>query len=153
MCWKPPFKILGSSDSVFSQKRLIFIFLRVIISPEKNPRKPMSILREEIRDFKLLKHIKLLVTDSTDIHATYTCKPAPEMPAGAWKRTRSKMDEKWEMRQKRTRHPFLKNGVFRIIFDVVSLPIFDSIFQKNERKNEIKNEWKKVTVNDTIVQN
>jgi len=46
------------------------------------------------------------------------------------------MDEKWEMHQKRTRHPFLKNGVFRIIFDVVSLPIFDSIFQKNEIKNE-----------------
>ena len=61
---KPPFKILGSSDSVVAQKSLIFIFVRVIISPEKNPRKPVSILRAEIGDFKLLKHIKLLVTDS-----------------------------------------------------------------------------------------
>jgi len=42
---KPPFKILGSSDSVVAQKRLIFIFVRVIISPEKNPRKPVSIER------------------------------------------------------------------------------------------------------------
>ena len=39
--------------------------MRVIISLEKNPRKPVSILREEIKDFKLLKHIKLPVTDST----------------------------------------------------------------------------------------
>jgi hypothetical protein len=60
---KPLFKILGSSESVVAQKRLIFIFVRFIISPEKNPRKSVSILREEIRDFKLLKHIKLLVTD------------------------------------------------------------------------------------------
>ena len=36
-----------------------------IWSAEKNPRKPVSIFRAEIRDFKLLKHIKLLVTDST----------------------------------------------------------------------------------------
>ena len=64
MRWKPPFKILGSSDSVVAQKKLIFIFFRIIISLEKNPRKPVSISREEIRDFKLLKHIKLLVTDS-----------------------------------------------------------------------------------------
>jgi hypothetical protein len=40
---------------------LIFIFVRVIISPETNPRKLVPILREEIRDFKLL------VTDSTPI--------------------------------------------------------------------------------------
>ena len=64
MRWEPPFKILGSSDSVVAQKKLIFIFVRIIISLEKNPRKPVSISREEIRDFKLLKHIKLLVTDS-----------------------------------------------------------------------------------------
>ena len=55
---KLPFKILGLSDLVVAQKSLIFIFVRVIISPEKNPRKPVSILRAEIRDFKLL------VTDS-----------------------------------------------------------------------------------------
>ena len=61
---KPPFKILGLSDWVVAQKSLIFIFVRVIISPEKNPRKPVSILRVETRDFKLLKHIRLLVTDS-----------------------------------------------------------------------------------------
>ena len=61
---KPPFKILSSSDSIFAQKKLIFILVRVIISPEKNPRKPVSILREEIKDSKLLKHIKLLDTDS-----------------------------------------------------------------------------------------
>ena len=61
---KPPFKILGLSDSVIAQKSLIFIFVRVIISPEKNPRKPVLIIRAEIGDFKLLKHIKLLVTDS-----------------------------------------------------------------------------------------
>ena len=61
---KPPFKILCSSDSVVAQKKFIFIFVRIIISLEKNPRKPVSILREEIGDFKLLKHIKLLVTDS-----------------------------------------------------------------------------------------
>ena len=30
--------------------------------------------------------------------------------------------------------------VFQIIFDIISLPIFDSIFQRNEMKNEIKNE-------------
>jgi len=64
MCRKPPFKILGLSDSVVAQKRLIFIFVRVIISSEKNSRKPVSMLREETGDFKLLKHIKLLVTDS-----------------------------------------------------------------------------------------
>ena len=64
MCQKPPFPILGLSDLVVAQKSLIFIFVRVIISPEKNPRKPVSILRAEIRDFKLLKHIKVLVTDS-----------------------------------------------------------------------------------------
>ena len=58
LCRKPPFKILGSSDSVVAQKSLIFIFVRVIISPEKNSRKPVSILRVEIGDFKLL------VTDS-----------------------------------------------------------------------------------------
>ena len=39
------------------------MFVRVIISPEKNLRKPVSILREEIKDFKLVKHIKPLVTD------------------------------------------------------------------------------------------
>ena len=58
------FKILCSSDSVVAQKKFIFIFVRIIISLEKNSRKPVSILREEIGDFKLLKHIKLLVTDS-----------------------------------------------------------------------------------------
>ena len=59
------YQILCSSDSVVAQKKFIFIFVRIIISLEKNPRKPASILREEIRDFKLLKHIKLLVTDSS----------------------------------------------------------------------------------------
>jgi hypothetical protein len=62
---KPPFKILGLSDLIFGQKMLIFLFLDVIISPEKNPRKPVSILREKIEDFKLIKHIKLPDTDST----------------------------------------------------------------------------------------
>jgi hypothetical protein len=61
----PPFKILGSSDSVFAQKKLIFLLVKVIIIPEKNPRKPVSILREKIKAFKLLKHIKLLVSDSS----------------------------------------------------------------------------------------
>ena len=65
MCQKLPFKILYSSDSVVAQKKFIFIFVRIIISLEKNPRKPVSKLREEIGDFKLLKHIKLLVTYST----------------------------------------------------------------------------------------
>ena len=54
---KPPFKILCSSDSVVARKKFIFIFVRIIISLEKNPRKPVSILGEEIGDFKLLKHI------------------------------------------------------------------------------------------------
>jgi hypothetical protein len=62
---KPPFKILGSSDAIFAQKKLIFILVRLIISLEKNPGKPVSILREGVKDFKLLNHIKLLVTDST----------------------------------------------------------------------------------------
>jgi hypothetical protein len=62
---KPPFKILGSSNTIVPQKKLIFILVRVIISPEKNPRKPVSILREGVKDFKLLNHIKLLVTDSS----------------------------------------------------------------------------------------
>jgi hypothetical protein len=39
--------------------------VNVIISLENNPRKPVSILRKKIEDFKLLNHIKLLVTDST----------------------------------------------------------------------------------------
>jgi hypothetical protein len=56
---KPPFKILGSSDSTITQKKLIFLLVKAIISPEKNPRKPVLILREKIEDFKLLKHIKL----------------------------------------------------------------------------------------------
>jgi hypothetical protein len=60
---KPPFKILGSSNTIVAQKKLIFILVRVIISPVKNPRKPVSILREGVKDFKLLNHIKLLVTD------------------------------------------------------------------------------------------
>ena len=64
MCGKPPFKILGLSDLIVVQKMLIFILVRVILSLEKNPRKPVLIFREKIRDFKLLKHIKLLVTDS-----------------------------------------------------------------------------------------
>jgi hypothetical protein len=59
-----------------------------------------------------------------------------------------KMDEKWKMHQKRTRQPFLKNGVFQIIFHVISLLVIDSIFQKNEQRNEIKNESKMVTVNN-----
>jgi len=59
---KPPFKILGSSNTIVAQKKLIFILVRVIISPEKNRRKPVSILREGVKDFKLLNHIKLLVT-------------------------------------------------------------------------------------------
>jgi hypothetical protein len=67
MCRKPPFKILGSSNTIVAQKKLIFILVRVIISPEKNPRKPMSILREGVKDFKLLNHIKLLVTDSSTL--------------------------------------------------------------------------------------
>ena len=46
-------------------KKFIFLFFRIIISLEKIPRKPVWILREEIGDFNLLKHIKLLVTDST----------------------------------------------------------------------------------------
>ena len=74
---KPPFKILGSSDWVVAQKSLIFIFVRVIISPETSPRKPVSILRVEARDFKLLKHIKLLVTDNTwGVKLDFIAKPA-----------------------------------------------------------------------------
>jgi hypothetical protein len=60
----PPFEILGSSDSVVAQKKLIFLLVKVIISPEKNTRKPVSILREKVKHLKLLKHIKLPVTDS-----------------------------------------------------------------------------------------
>jgi hypothetical protein len=59
---KPPFKILGSSDSIVNQKKLIFLLVKAIISPEKNPRKLVSILREKIEDFKLSKHIQLPVT-------------------------------------------------------------------------------------------
>jgi hypothetical protein len=55
------------------------------------------------------------------------------------------------MHQKWTHHPFLENGVFQIIFHIVSLPIFDSTFQKNENKNKNKNESKIVTVDNTII--
>jgi hypothetical protein len=41
------------------------LIARVVISPGKNPRKPVSILREGVKDYKLLNHIKLLITDST----------------------------------------------------------------------------------------
>ena len=51
---KPSFKILGSSDSIVAHKKLIFLLVKVIISPEKNSRKTVSILREKIEDFKLL---------------------------------------------------------------------------------------------------
>jgi len=54
----PPFKIQSSPNSVGVQKKLIILFLRVINISEKNPRKPVPILREEIRDFKLLRHVK-----------------------------------------------------------------------------------------------
>ena len=54
------------------------------------------------------------------------------------------------MHQKQTRQLFLKNGVFRVVFHVVSLLVFDSIFQKNKIRNEMENESKTVTVNDTI---
>ena len=47
-------------------------------------------------------------------------------------------------------NPFLKNGVFHIFVHLISLRIFDSIFQKNRMRNEIKNKLKMVTVNDTI---
>jgi len=60
----PPFKIQSSPNSVGVQKKLIILFLRVINISEKNPRKPVPILREEIRDFKLLRHVKLPDTDS-----------------------------------------------------------------------------------------
>jgi hypothetical protein len=36
---KPPSKILGSSDSVVAQKKLIFILVKVIISAEKKSQK------------------------------------------------------------------------------------------------------------------
>ena len=53
------------------------------------------------------------------------------------------------MHQKQTRQLFLKNGVFQVVFHVVSLLVFDSILQKNEMRNEMKNKSKIVTVNDT----
>ena len=62
---KPPFKIQSSSNSVDVQKKLKIIFLRVLNTSEKIPRKPVPILREEIRDFKLLRHVKLPDTDSS----------------------------------------------------------------------------------------
>jgi len=55
---KPPFKIQSSPNSVCVQKKLIIIFTRVVNISEKNLRKPVPILREEIRDFKLLRHFK-----------------------------------------------------------------------------------------------
>jgi len=61
---KPPFKMQSSPNSVGVQKKLMIIFLRVVNISEKNPRKPVPILREEIRDFKLLRHVKLPDTDS-----------------------------------------------------------------------------------------
>jgi len=69
---KPPFKIQSSPNSVGVQKKLIIIFLRVVNISEKNPRKPVPILREEIRDFKLLRHVKLPDTDSTTEVSRYT---------------------------------------------------------------------------------
>ena len=64
-----------------------------------------------------------------------------------------KVDEK-EMKNRKTSkmdmNPLLKNGVFHIFFHLISLPIFDSIFQKNRMRNEIKNKLKMVTVSDTI---
>jgi len=65
---KPPFKIQSSSNSVGAQKKLKIIFLRVLNASEKNPRKPVPILREEILDFKLLRHVKLPNTDSSVDH-------------------------------------------------------------------------------------
>jgi hypothetical protein len=44
---KPPFKILGSSDSTITQEKSIFLLVKAIISPEKNPRKPVSRLNIE----------------------------------------------------------------------------------------------------------
>src|SRR6188768_3511169 len=69
----PPFKIQSSPNSVGVQKKLIVLFLRVINISEKNPRKPVPILREEIRDFKLLRHVKLPDTDSKAKNAKYHC--------------------------------------------------------------------------------
>jgi len=64
---KPPFKIQSSSNSVGVQKKLRIIFIRVLNTSEKNSRKPVPILREETRDFKLLRHVKLPNTDSIPI--------------------------------------------------------------------------------------
>ena len=63
------------------------------------------------------------------------------------------MKNGWKIKkhQDQTRNLFLKNEFFRIIFHVVSPPIFDSIFQKNKVRNEIKNESKTVTINNTNV--
>ena len=58
-----------------------------------------------------------------------------------------------ETHQKQTWQLFLRNGVFWVIFHVVSLLIFDSIFQKNEMRHEMKNESRTVTLNDTIIVN
>ena len=40
---------------------------------------------------------------------------------------------------------------FWVVFHIVSLLIFNSIFQKNEIRNEMKNKSKTVTVNNTVV--
>jgi len=70
---KRPLKIQSSSNSVGVQKKLIIIFLRVVNISEKIPRKPVPILREEIRDFKLLRHFKLPNTDSTGPKSSSDC--------------------------------------------------------------------------------
>ena len=79
-----------------------------------------------------------------------------EAPFGNLKPEHEKwMKNEWkaETHPKQTWRLFLKNGVFLVVFHVVSLLIFDSIFQKNEMRNEMKNKSKTVTVNDTNVKN